>query len=243
MANTYREDRDLEILRYADNEMLKILVTYLTKDEDGDVRLTEELLSNERFKKANRDYKQVWKEIVTELQYFGGDTFANIARGSGVLYKEILVDVCKKIGVKTNYSKETIKIEQELLAKLFEKAWSEMSQKEKDEVKNKLGIDSSLTGSTLLVSILTSISTGLISKEISLLLARSIAQALIGSGLFTAAEIGATRLLGIFTGPIGWAIVGLLTVPAISGAAFRVTLPCVVQIAAIRQQMLDKDYY
>ncbi|HGD3788905.1 TPA: hypothetical protein ACI4K1_002305 [Enterobacter roggenkampii] len=36
------------------------------------------------------------------------------------------------------------------------------------------------------------------------------------------------------------AITALLTIPAISGPAFRVTLPAVVQIAAMRQQMLNK---
>lgn len=243
MSNKYKDDKDLEFLRYADNEMLEILVTYLTKDEDGETRITQELLNNVNFKNSNKNYKQAWREIAAELQYFGGDTIANLFRGSGVPYKEILIDVCKKINVKTDYSKETVKIEQDLLAKLFEKAWSEMSQKEREEVKSKLGIDPSLTGSALLASILASISAGVISREISLLLARSLAQALIGSGLFTAAEVGATRLIGVFTGPIGWAIVGLLTVPAISGPAFRVTLPCTVQIAAIRQQMLNKDYF
>lgn len=243
MANTYRDDKDLELLQYADNEMLEILVTYLTKDENGETRITQELLDSEDFKNANGNYQKVWKEIAAELQYFGGDTVVNFFRGSGVTYKEILIDVCKKIKVKTNYSRETIKIEQDLLAKLFEKAWSKMSQKERDEVKSKLGVDPSLTGSILLASILASISAGIISRDISLLLARSLAQVLIESGLFTVAEVGATRLLGVFTGPIGWTIVGLLTVPAISGPAFRVTLPCTIQIAAIRQQMLNKDYF
>ena len=118
-----------------------------------------------------------------------------------------------------------------------------MSQQEKDDIKNKLGIDSTLTGGALLAFILASISSGIISREISLLLARAVAQVLIGTSVSTAAEIGATRLLGMFTGPIGWAIVGLLTIPAISGPAFRVTLPCVIQISAIRQQMLEKDYF
>jgi len=243
MANKYREDKDLEMLRYADNEMLKFLVEYLTKDEKGNIRLSEELLDNENFKKSNGDYKQAWKEIAAELQHFGGDTFVNQCRGSGVLYREILMDVCKKIKVEFNDSQETINIEQNLLSRLFEKAWSEMSQQEKNDIRNKLGIDSKLAGSALLASILASISSGIISRKISLLLAKAVAQALIGTSLSTAAWLGSTRLLGIFTGPIGWATIGLLIVPAISGPAFRVTLPCVIQISAIRQQMLGKNYF
>lgn len=240
MTNKYRYDEDLEILRYADNKALEFIVTYLTKDENGNTRLTEELLDNENFKKSNGDFRKVWKEIAAELQYFGGDTFANILRGSGVLYREILTDVCKKIDVRFYDSQKTIDIEQNLLSKLFEKAWSEMSSREKEDIKNRLGIDPTLKGSMLLGSILASISSGIISREVSLLLARAVAQAIVGTSVSTAVEVGATRLLGIFTGPIGWAIVGLLTVPSISGPAFRVTLPCVIQIAAIRQQISKK---
>ena len=39
----YRNDEDLEILSIAEDNDLQILVDYLTRDKDGDLRLTEEL--------------------------------------------------------------------------------------------------------------------------------------------------------------------------------------------------------
>ena len=47
-----------------------------------------------------------------------------------------------------------------------------------------------------------------------------------------------TRLMSILTGPIGWAITGLWTAIDIAGTAYRVTIPAVIQVAALRQKVL-----
>lgn len=44
--------------------------------------------------------------------------------------------------------------------------------------------------------------------------------------------------MAILTGPIGWVITGLLTAIDIAGAAYRVTIPAVINIAALRQKQL-----
>ncbi|MNL52706.1 hypothetical protein D3C87_1759020 [compost metagenome] len=73
-----------------------------------------------------------------------------------------------------------------------------------------------------------------------MIVANAVARAVLGRGLTLAANAGLARMIGVFAGPIGIAITALLTIPAISGPAFRVTLPAVVQIAAMRQQMLNQ---
>ena len=82
---------------------------------------------------------------------------------------------------------------------------------------------------------------GFMSYQIALIVANPVARAITGQGLKMATNAGISRVIGVAAGPIGWIITGLLTVPAISGPAFRVTLPCVIQIAAIRQQMLNES--
>lgn len=59
MSNTYRNDKDLELLRYADNEMLSILVKYLTIDKDGKTRFTETLTGDKQFKAAQGSLSRV----------------------------------------------------------------------------------------------------------------------------------------------------------------------------------------
>lgn len=246
MSNKYKQDKNLEVLRYADNEMLSILVKYLTTDKNGKTRYTETLTKNKKFKEAKGDYQQVWQLIAGELQHFGGDTLANLFRRSGVEYREILIDVCKKLKVKTDYKAGVVDIEQALLAKLFQDSWEKMSESEKVKLRKELNIDESLTSSAALETIIAEIHVGgFISYKIAIIVANAVAKALLGQGLTLAANAGLTRTIGIFAGPIGIAVTVLLGVSAISGPAFRVTLPAVVQIAAMRQQMLkdDKDIF
>lgn len=243
MSNTYRKDKDLDpLLRYADNEMLSVLVKYLTTDKDGETRYTETLTGDKTFKAAKGDYKQVWDLIAGELQHFGGDTLVNLFRRTGVEYREILTDVCKKLKIKTDYNAETVNIEQALLAKLFQDSWEKMSANEKDELRKELKIDPSLTSSAALTAIIAAIRMGgFMSYQVAMIVANAVAKALLGRGLTIAANAGLARAIGVLAGPIGIAITVLLTVPAISGPAFRVTLPAVVQVAAMRQQMLNEE--
>lgn len=237
----FRADKDLELLRYSDNEMLEVLVKYLTTDKDGSTRYTESLTGEKAFQAVGKDYKQAWQLIGAELQHFGGDTFVNLFRGNGVMYKEILTDVCKKLSVKTNFSAEVVDIEQALLAKLFSDSWEKMSEEERKKIRSELKIDGNLASSAALTSIIAAIRMGgFMSYQVAMIVANAVARAVLGRGLTLAANAGLARMIGVFAGPIGIAITALLTIPAISGPAFRVTLPAVVQIAAMRQQMLNQ---
>lgn len=242
MANNYRQDKDLEFLRYAEPEMLGVLVNYLTTDKDGSTRYTESLTGDEAFKAANGDYRKVWQQIAAELQHFGGDSLVNFFRRNGVLYNEILIDVCKKIGVKTDFSAETVDIEQAMLAKLFQDSWEKMSEIERANIRTQLKIDGNLASGAALTAIIAAIRVGgFMSYQVSLIVANAVAKALLGRGLALAANAGLVRVIGLFAGPVGMAITALLTVPALTGPAYRVTLPAVVQIAAMRQQMLKSE--
>lgn len=238
MPHNYKKDKDLELLRYANNEMLEVLVQHLIFDKDTKKRNTESLSGNKEFIGAKGDYTKIWKPIAAELQHFGGDTLVNLVRRSGVPYREVLIDVCKRIKVKTNYKAETIKIEQAMFAKLIEKSWEKMSVEEKSELQQALKIDPKLAGPGAMAAIVAAINLGgFASYQFSLIVANSIAKMIMGKGLQLAANAGLVRAVGILAGPIGLIITGLLTVPAITGPAFRVTLPAVIQIAAIRQQL------
>ena len=46
------------------------------------------------------------------------------------------------------------------------------------------------------------------------------------------------RALSVALGPIGWAITGLWTLADLSAPAYRVTVPCVLQVAYIRQKLI-----
>lgn len=91
----YKYDPDLEFLQNVSSEDLKKLVQILTKSK------TEELTKREIYKEFYQEHSVYWQEIAAELQYFGGNTIHNAFRREGVLYAEILQDVCKVLGVTT----------------------------------------------------------------------------------------------------------------------------------------------
>jgi uncharacterized protein YaaW (UPF0174 family) len=71
-----------------------------------------------------------------------------------------------------------------------------------------------------------------------LIVVNAILKALIGRGLSFAGNAALTRTMAVLTGPIGWAITGIWTAIDIASPAYRVTIPAVIQVAALRQKYL-----
>lgn len=101
----YRHDPDLEFLKDCSAEELDGLVKTLTHDEKEKKRWTESLSSKDSYKKHYPNHSMYWEDIAEELQRFGGNTISNLARnGKGVLYREILLDVCHKLKIKPQHN-------------------------------------------------------------------------------------------------------------------------------------------
>lgn len=105
----YLEDKDLSFLKNVESSDLNNLVKILTNTK------TEELTKRDIYIEFKPEHNHYWEEIASELQYFGGNTIANILRQKGVLYAEILEDVCKTLGVKIEKNLSLIDIEKKLL--------------------------------------------------------------------------------------------------------------------------------
>ena len=107
----YIEDKDLNFLRNFNSKELDNLVNILTKP------LTQELTNREMYKEFYPEHSLYIEEILSELQHFGGNTIANVIRKKGVVYAEILDDVCKALGFKIR-NKLSIEEKEDLLLKV-----------------------------------------------------------------------------------------------------------------------------
>lgn len=244
MGIKFRQDPDLQLLAHAKNEDLKILVDYLTKDKDGEKRYAQELLDEKRFIEAKGNLIQVWDLIAAELQLFGGDAIANQYRGNGVPYKEILCDACDHLDIKIDKSQSAYQIEDKILEKLLEKFLSELSPENRNKLMTELGFSSPLQGVALLDQIRQLIGKDAgFSYRTSVMLANSFAFALLGRGVGSLVGFGISRYLSVLAGPIGIAIATLFSLLSISGPAYRVTIPCVIQIAYLRRALAKTDRY
>lgn len=241
----YREDSDLEFLGELDSESLNDLVYCLMHDKDGSQRFTEELSMSESYKKYNPDHKLYWKEIAAEVQCFGGNTFATFFRGGkGVLYKEVLTDVCDKMNVNYNKDSSSEKIEHNLLMKILTEALEKMSPEELKELAESLGVNNSnLLTTEAAIGTFQALfrAGGFKSYQLTVVIVNAVLKALLGRGLSVIGNATLMRVMSVLTGPVGWAVTGAWTAIDIASPAFRVTIPAVIQIAALRQQHLYAD--
>lgn len=241
----YRYDPDLEFLGQINSEELDDLVCCLTHGRNGSIRFTEKLTSNECYKHHYPDHQKYWELIAAEIQCFGANTFATILRGGkGVQYKKILVSVCKKLKVKYNKNSSVAQIEEHLLMKVLADTFEKVDSEELKEFAKVAGVKiTNRIKVRAIIGILRTVSRigGANSYQSTLVIVNRVAEALIGRGLMLAGNVALTRVMAIFTGPIGWGITILWTSISIAGAAHRVTVPAVIHVAALRQKYLYKQ--
>lgn len=122
-----REDVDLDFLKELENKDLDAFVEIITGQE-YDRRWAERLSSHKLYKEHFPDHKKYIEVIIDEIQRFGGNTFANIFRRKGVTYRQILCNVCRKMGIRystTNVSTEMM--ERKLLCEVLIKCLPDMT--------------------------------------------------------------------------------------------------------------------
>lgn len=241
----YRHDPDLEFLEQCASKDLGDLVYCITHDKDGSARLTEELTATAVYKRHNPDHHQYWELIAAEVQCFGANSFATIFRGGkGVQYKEVLTDVCEKMKVNFNKDSSVEVIEQNLLMKILKDSLEKMSTAEVRQLAESLGVKNFnvVTAETLVGGFQTIFKMGgFKSYQLTVIVVNAVMKALIGRGLSFAATGTLMRAASVLTGPIGWVITGLWTAVDLAGAAYRVTIPAVIQIAFLRQKIKYAD--
>ncbi|WP_181229657.1 DUF3944 domain-containing protein [Helicobacter pylori] len=239
----YRYDSDLEFLKRLSSSDLKDLFEVLVFGKDGEKRHNEKLTSSIEYKRHGSDYAKYPRRIAEELQCYGGNTFINFFRNEGVLYKEILHDMCNKLKVNYNKKTETTLIEQNMISKILERSLEEMSKNDLEELLHELGttIDKMIgeNKQVLIASVLTLFQTGgFHSYALAIAFADAMVKKTLGHGLSSVVgKVALKKTLGILAGPIGWVITGALVSVNLAGPAYRVTVPACVLVATLRKKL------
>ena len=233
------DDKDLvPLLRRATNEELAPLVEYILKKGS----LSSELELTTKYRQNQSNHRAYADEIAAEIQKFGANTLASrIFRGGrGVRYREIACDVAKRLGLKIRWGQSIASIERAITEKVFTDAYENTSENERQELLASLGIQAprGLHGAAGVAAVQAAIHAGGFTPYMmSVIVANGMSHAVVGHGLAYGANAALTKWMAIFAGPIGWAFTGLITAAALGGPAYRVTLPCVVQVGFVRQQV------
>lgn len=236
------------VLNVADVDDLCVIADYITDNGSGRLSLDSDVnkkligcSKHKVFIAADRSL------IAREILLFGGNTVANLYRSffsdsSTISYSELVQDVAKKIGAQFSESDPLQDIEQAVLFHIFKKAFDKMPEEERKRVLADLGISS--------ISALRSIQMGaaagaavsttvlLAQLNVATVVASAFSAQMIGRAFTGGAAIIGTRSTAALAGPIGIAVAALWTLADLSSPAYRVTLPCVVQVAYMRQKYL-----
>ncbi|EPB2248965.1 acidic protein MsyB [Citrobacter sp. SX206] len=232
MNVTYLNDDDLDFLQHCSEEQLANITRLLTHNEKGKARLSSVLNHNDLFKSMEghpEQHRRNWQLIAGELQHYGGDSIANKLRGHGKLYRAILLDVSKRLKLKADKEMSTFEIEQSLLEHFLRNAWQKMDAEHKQEFLQ--AVDAKVSELEELLPLLMkdrNLAKGvshLLSGQLTKILRTHAAVSVIGHGLLRGAGLG---------GPVGAALNG---VKAVSGSAYRVTIPAVLHIACLRRML------
>lgn len=232
MNVNYLNDSDLDFLQHCSEEQLANFARLLTHNEKGKTRLSSVLMRNELFKSMEghpERHRRNWQLIAGEFQHFGGDSIANKLRGHSKLYRAILLDVSKRLKLKADKEMSTFEIEQQLLEQFLRNTWKKMDEEHKQEFLH--AVDARVNELEELLPLLMKdklLAKGvshLLSSQLTRILRTHAAMSVLGHGLLRGAGLG---------GPVGAALNG---VKAVSGSAYRVTIPAVLQIACLRRMV------
>lgn len=225
----------LDLLSKAPAEDLDVLVDHLTDRGEGRMTLPsaikELLLSSQRQKL----YTNVTlKILIRELQQFGGNTvantLANLGRRSGVGYGEIVRDVFRHLGGKDDSSMTLEKLELAAVSLRLAQLWPTLDKEAKLTCLS--GINQGGATSVELSDLQTAVFDG---GRAAAAIARRLAQCPYvpnhASAAFKDAGIG-----GVVSNFASAALLG--TGYELAGAAYRVTVPCVMQVAYLRQRLV-----
>lgn len=255
---SYRNDPDLEFISKASNDDLLLLAdTLMYKDakhrENKSHRGTSTLYLDDKFE-ANypHNLKAIWQPIAEELQKFGGHSGVNwiFRRNKGVLYREILIDVCKRQKVKNiNFKKDDISIiENAFLQKTVELAIEKMSESDRrelvDGLKNIEALSDQLKKAVISKEGLLNLvqlafkQGGFKSYILTLQVVNGISKTVFGRGLSIGANAALMKYIGSFmSGPWGWAFAAATTVWDIMGPNKDVSLKGVAIVSYMRKKM------
>lgn len=232
-------DADLTpLLRACSNEELDPLVACVLSAR------TNQLEHDGRFKLHRPQHQRYVDALVDDIRRFGGNTLRNGVRGGGPEYVTIVRDVAKKLRVVHGEGESVEQIERSLLIFVLEGAIARMSPADREALSEAFRDEGlkhiDLSGSAPLGMLLAQAGatlSGPMVYRLALIVANHVVRLLAGRGLSMGAAAALTKLVGLASGPVGWALTGAWALIDIAGPAYRVTVPVVLHVALLRQKL------
>lgn len=240
MASLIADSNLAQVLDTADVEDLGVLIDYITDKGDGRISLSSDTCKALTDAKASGAINDASRALIAEeLQRFGGNSLFNLIRGgAGVTYREILIDVASHVKAEVGRNSTCAEIELSVLEAVLKQSLAKMTEPEIAELFKEFGSTYAAGSGPAVAAALIAAAklSGFGIYKFSAVVANAVAKAILGRGLAFGAAAGLMRGISVLTGPVGWAITAIWTIFDLGSPAYRVTVPCVIQIAYMRQK-------
>lgn len=239
-VDTPRDEHDralMALLAQAEHEDLSLLVDYLTAHGQQRASHSDARSVLLQAQAANAYSLQVLDTLLAEIKRFGDNNILKLfRRGEGPAYIDIVRDVARHFKVAFSEADGVDLLEARILDQLMGQAWAKMTDAERAEFNIGLGhVDGA--GSAALAGARAALQVGgFAAYRLALFAANSLARSLTGRGLTAATHAALHRTVRALSGPVAWAVSAAWTAFDLASPAYRVTVPCVVQIAYMRQK-------
>ncbi|HDR9140963.1 ubiquinol-cytochrome C chaperone family protein [Burkholderia vietnamiensis] len=248
------------LLAQSDIADLDILVDYITDSGKGRISLSNDVCARLVKCKERRVYSEFDRSLIgQEIRAFGGNTLTNAYRdvrnsipfgtlldkvlpdvGTTIAYDEVVKDVASHLKVAFDKKDDLLVVEDGILRKILRDSFEKMSPEERADVLKELNVSdiSMLKPAAGAAFIAAGRMGGFATYKLSLIVANAVSKALLGRGLPLAMNATLARTIGVLLGPIGWVVTGVWTLADMASPAYRVTVPCVIQLAYMRQKAI-----
>lgn len=248
------------LLAQADVADLDILVDYITDNGEGRISLNNDVCARLVKCKERKAYTDADRSLISrEIRAFGGNTLTNVYRDmrsslafgslldkvlpdvdATISYDEVVKDVASHLKVHFDKNEDLLVVEDAILRKILRDSFEKMSPDERAMVLKELNVtDLGMLGPAASAALIAAgRAGGFATYKLALVVANAVSKALLGRGLPLVVNAAAARTIGVVLGPIGWVVTGVWTLADMASPAYRVTVPCVVQIAYMRQKAI-----
>ncbi|MDB5035049.1 MAG: hypothetical protein JWQ98_2290 [Chlorobi bacterium] len=234
-------DKDLtSLLRHCDNADLDPIVSIILASPSQTLTLKEE------YKGSDGDHKRYVDEIVYEITSFGGNSLANLVRGQGIPYAEMLRDVASKLSIRPLITDTTSSLETKVILKILKLAYDNLGEEDQQALQELLNVGSD-AGDAIdfsdgfpedeIGAQLASASTSLLGDRIQNAIQTAARSAKLRQ---TMASVVKSALAKVATaglgGPVSWTVAIGQGLYELFGPNFTIALGLIAQIGLLRQK-------
>lgn len=230
-------DKDLTALfKECDNEDLDPIVNIILS------ATSQTLTVQKEYKEHTGDHKTYVDAIVYEINSFGGNSLANLVRGHGVPYAEMVRDVAGKLGVKTGPTDTIASLEMKIILRILKLSYEQLGEDDQLALRELLDLGDELDFSEgfpedEIGSRLGTAGQSLIGDRIQNAIRTAARSAQIRQTLVGLVKSGITKIATAgLGGPVSWTLAIGQTIYDLFGPSYTIALGLVAQIGLLRQK-------